>query len=276
MKAIEEIVQSYDPIKLDNIKRLLEREAQNGKPRYYEIYVDNLKVVEKTNDPAQFDYYEEFLYDGVKEIKVQRYTQSEAAPRVISRHIFRIGEEKGNADSSPMNGLGAIEIEAKINDKVSRERERWDCEQVKKELADTKHKLAEAEEYIDELTGIAKEADRKLEEAKTKSGDELAGFIKQLAPYAQALIFKKPMPSLSGTETKTENAQASFSRKSEPEDAKTTDGLSDDDKFYISFGRELEERFSDDELSEVILIVQALTKDKASIKPVAELLNIKK
>jgi hypothetical protein len=267
MKAIEEIVQSYDPVKLDTIKRLLEREAQGGKPRYYEIYLDNLKVVEKTNDPSKFDTYEDFLYEDVKEIKVQRYTQSEAAPRVISRHIFKLGEEKEESRNGSLNGLGAIEIEQKINsqvtEKVARERERWDSEQVKKELADTKQRLNDAEEYIETLQTMAQEAKQKVEEAKTKT--DFAGIIKDLLP--QFLLKKPSQQSLSGTQEKSE---ASFSRKTE-----NANELSEDEKRYIELGKDMEERFNDDELTDVILIIQALAQSPAHIKTVSDLLNAK-
>ncbi len=63
-------------ITLETIKRMLFNYAKGGSPRYYEIWVDDVKVVEKTNDPQKFTDYEEYLYDETENVSINVFTSS--------------------------------------------------------------------------------------------------------------------------------------------------------------------------------------------------------
>jgi len=59
--AINITTEKYDPLKIELIKKNLETQEAQGAPLYYEIFVDNLKVVQRTNKVELFDNYEEFV-----------------------------------------------------------------------------------------------------------------------------------------------------------------------------------------------------------------------
>ena len=73
--------EKYDPVKLERLKYFLEANAERGKPKYFEIFVDNLKAVDKNNDPACFDDYTMYLNEDSKMVKVLIYTTTENSPR---------------------------------------------------------------------------------------------------------------------------------------------------------------------------------------------------
>ena len=101
--------EKYDPLKLEKLKFFLETNAERGKPRYFEIYVDNLKAVDKNNDPASFDDYTMYLNEDSKMIKILVYSSSEHSPR-NDKFIYSIvndSEEKKRTDkqSQELSGL---------------------------------------------------------------------------------------------------------------------------------------------------------------------------
>lgn len=258
-----EILEKYNPVRLDLIKNVLESASQKGKPRFYEIYVDGLKVVEKTNNPDEFDKHEECINADTKRVIVNLFTATESSAHIVSRHIFTfIDEPKSSADSFRGYGLG--EVEARITEKVTQERERWECDQVKKELEAAKNQIKESEEWNEKLEGIIDETKKKLEEAESKS--DFAGIIKDLAlPH----IFprKAEEKPLGGSEKPKE--EATFTMNTEEK------SLSEDDKFFLDFGKNCKTAFSKEEFEMVLDIISEFVKDKTNIKPVTELLNIK-
>lgn len=260
---MKEITKTYEPAHLESIKRMLMNEANSGSPRYYEIWVDALKVVDRTNDPGLFNKHEEFIYSTTETVTVNLFTTSPTSAHIISRYNFTFGDEPKSKDES-FRGFGLGEVEARINEKVTQERERWECDQVRKDLETTKTKLKEAEDWNEKLEGIIDETKKKLEEAKSQS--DFAGILKDLA---LSQLIKKPeeKQALSGSDKPKE--EASFKMKSSEENA-----LSEDDKFFLEFGRDMKATFSKDEFDMVFSIISEFVKDKTNIKPVMELLNI--
>ena len=262
---MKEINRRYDPVRLSSIKRMLLNENKEGNPRYYEIWVDDVKMVERTNDVKKFNSYEDNLFDETEKITINIYTSSQTSPHIVTRYNFTFGEEEPKIQSQPLNGFGLGEIEARINEKVSQERERWDCDQVRKDLVSAKEKLKEAEDWNEKLEVIIAETKKKLEEAKGLS--DLTSIVKDLA--LSKLLGKKPeeKQALSGNEEQKE--EASFKMKSSEENS-----LSEDDKFFLDFSNKMKAAFSKEEFDMVFDIIYEFVKDKTNIKPVTELLNI--
>jgi len=262
---MKEINRRYDPVRLSSIKRMLLNETKEGTPRYYEIWVDDVKMVEKTNEVEKFSSYEDHVFDETEKITINIFTSTQSSPHIVTRYNFTF-EEDEKQPSQPMNGFGLGEIEARINEKVSQERERWDCDQVRKDLASAKEKLAEAEEYAEKLQTVIDETKTKLQQVSGMG--EITSIIKDLAiPY---LTGKKPdeKQTLSGSEKP--QGEASFKMKSSEE----SNDSSEAERHLLEFGRSLRENFTQEEFEMILSIIDEFVKDKTNIKPVQELLNI--
>ena len=61
---------NYDQLKIDKLKHFLEEMASKGHPRPYEIFVDNLKVIPKTDDPKEFDNHEYYMNEDTEKIRI--------------------------------------------------------------------------------------------------------------------------------------------------------------------------------------------------------------
>lgn len=272
--------QKYDPQKIERLKQFLEKQASKGQARYFEIYIDNLKAVPRTIDLTDFDSYTEFLDENTEKIKVRIYSTHPTSAQ-HDLHVFTMQ----TSEPSKEQGLSGIEVKAEINRELSLARERWDAEQVKKELAYTQKELEQAEQYIEKL-------ETKLEEASSKrnasdrnwgqiasvageailrrnahllaalpGGEGLAGIIKE------DTIQKMQQAGKQGQATQEKDMETTFSRKEE------APVLTEQQKGYINFFQQMEERFDEQEMQKVMFILNSLANDPSQIDPVSELLE---
>jgi hypothetical protein len=258
-EKLNTISKKYSPFNLEQFKNWLRDMKEKGEIKYFEVYVDDFKVVSKTDNPDNFDSHEQFVDDETEKVRVLVFN-TEKSNR-YKQHVFKL------KDSS--QSLNGIEVEKKIEDGINKGlkamEEKFLCDQVKKELEDTKFKLKESEDWNEKLEGIIEETKKKLEDAKGMS--DFTGIIKDLAlPH---ILGKKAedKSSLSGNETPKE--EASFRMKSSEENA-----LSEDDKFFLEFGSKMKTTFIKEEFDMIMDIIGEFVKDKANIKPVTEFLNI--
>ena len=76
--------EKYDLVKIERLKHYLESAAEKGRPKFYEVYVDNLKAVDKTCDPEAFDEYLVYMGEDTRMVKVLIYTSTESCPVTTS------------------------------------------------------------------------------------------------------------------------------------------------------------------------------------------------
>ncbi len=70
----------FDQLKIDKLKHFLEEMSSKGHARPFEIFVDNLKVIPKTEDPKDFDAYEYYMNEDTEKVRILIYN-STATPR---------------------------------------------------------------------------------------------------------------------------------------------------------------------------------------------------
>lgn len=273
------IIEDYTPQKIEIVKRMLDKQAEKGSPMAFEVFVDNFKVVMKTTDLSEFDSYEDLITGDTKYLRINVYN-SPAETVGHTKYVFELRADK--SEPSVSKGLGEVDVNTKIKESLAIERDRWDKEQLNKELDRTKLLLQEAEEYIDELQ-------TQVERSKVKSNHWGKLDLGLLAGVAlEGVMRKNPqwltkVPGLEGLagvieqeakeEVKTispvEEAEVSFKKKSDAPAA-----LTEDEQSYLSFGRQVAEHFDDTEIAILIKIIGELGKDTSQLKPVAGLLNI--
>jgi hypothetical protein len=142
--------EKYDKHAIERLRHYLDQQHQAGQARYFEVFVDTMKVVGKTNNPDDFDSYQDYVTEGSREIKFKVYTCSATSPR-NDQYVFLMRKEETEPRVTKEETLSGLEINKRIHEQVSIERERWETEQMVKELHDTKELLEEAEKEIEEL-----------------------------------------------------------------------------------------------------------------------------
>lgn len=146
--SIERIKFSKGRIAL--LKHSLQNSAKTGKPAEYEIFVDNIKIIPRTNNHELFDDFEGFMDNDTMTLTIVIY---EGTSRRNRRFIFYLGDGKAGDDSQALSGE---EIDRVIGEKVAAERKQWQYDLLKKENEELRGKLAEAEEYIELLENLVK------------------------------------------------------------------------------------------------------------------------
>ena len=260
--------EKYDAIRLEKFKHHLESYAEKGKGRFFEIEVDGLKVVDKTNDVNNFDDYKMFMDDKTQMIKILLYSSCETSPR-NDKFIFSVEsmEEKGT--------LGEVDVQNKITLAINSERERMKIESLEKELTTANEELEDANEYIETLQEqIEKIQQQKVDDSKQiKLGMVASVAIEELIKRNPTMLSNVPiLGSLSGvlTEDKKQISQeneydvnASFRSKDE----------SSEESLATQVANHLDQSFTTDELPIVFDILKRFSKDKSLLKLTQELIT---
>jgi hypothetical protein len=269
--------EKYDQLKVDRLKNFLENMAAKGQSRYYEIYVDSLKVIPKTDDPKEFDNYESFVDENTEKVRIVIYL-SGASPRNDQYCYYMQGAKQDKG----LNGLG--DLDGIIQEKLAARDREYEMNRLKDELAETKKQLEEAEEYADvlqqqleetktnkfklgninigELASVALEGMiRRNPQLLTKlpGGESLAGIIEQDNQEKQQLLTVPVEP----------DGGASFQKKNADSGSLKPEHLQ-----YIPVLQQLDGAFNTADLEMVMQILQRLSEEPANLKTVAELLNI--
>jgi len=259
----------YDQLKIDKLKHFLEEMAAKENARPFEIFVDNLKVVPKTEDPKDFDNYEFYMNEDTEKIRILIYN-SRFTPR-NDQYCFYVQQNK---HEKPLNGLG--DIDNLIQEKLSARDREHEMTQLKTELEETKKQLEEAEEYADVL-------EKQLEESKAnkyKLGKldlvELGGVVlENLAVRNSPALEKIGLGGLFGAgnqqleQPRIEETEASFQKKTS-----NAGDLKPEHLQYIPVLQQLDNAFDAPNLEIVMLVLGKFSEEPAQLKIVAELLNI--
>lgn len=259
---------NYDQLKIDKLRHYLEDMTAKGHAKPYEIFVDSLKVVPKTEDPKDFENYEYYMNDDTEKIRIVIYN-SNLSPR-NDQYCFYVKQHKPDKG---LNGLG--DIENIIQEKLTARDKEHEVKRMQEELTETKQKLEEAEDYIDDL-------EEKLElsandKHKLKNID-----LVELGSAVLGRLAEKNADVLSGLglsgignkeqkqlETPQPQGEASFQKKAD------TAALTEEEQQYIATLKQLQNCFDEPQMVAVIGILNQLMADPTQVNPVAELLNIK-
>lgn len=258
----------YDQLKIDKLKHFLQEMAGKGHSRPFEIFVDNLKVVTKTEDPKEFDTYEYYMNEDTEKIRILIYN-SAATPR-NDQYCFYVQQNK---PEKSLNGLG--DLDGFIQEKLNARDKEYELNRLKEELAETKQQLEESEEYAEGL-------ERQLEEAKSnkyKLGKldlvELGGAVLEKLAVKNAGALEKiglaglVMPGNANEATTIEETNASFQKKTDG-----TPDLKPEHLEYIPVLQQLDAAFERPQLEMVMKIIGRFSEEPAHLQTVAELLNI--
>ena len=97
--------EAYEPKKVELINLMLQNAVKLNQPRLYEIYVNDLLVVSKTDDLSQFESFQEFIDEETNLVKffVYRYHQTNAD----KFFLYITPESLAEAKSQELSGVVA-------------------------------------------------------------------------------------------------------------------------------------------------------------------------
>lgn len=278
----------YNDVKLAQFKMWLHDMADKNEGKYFEVYVDDVKIVPRTNRVDAIDDHKVYLDDGTETVKVFTYN-TENSNRYQQFTFFlekkKPMEQMIHNSAAATQGLSGIELENKINERLNQslmqERERWQTDLLKRDYETCKKQLNEAEEYIDELEDqLNKLKGKKLHWGDVNLGDVASviveGMVKRNPHWVAKLLGGD---ALAGLIAKESNGQA---ESTEPETemvirkkSASESELSEEMKAQLGFLKQLESHFSQEQLDKIMQILQAFAEEPKQIETVYELLEIK-
>lgn len=265
--------QKYDQGKIDKLAEYLRIYHQKDQPLDYEIIVDGLKVVRRTNDPDMFPMYENFITADTRSIEVLFYV---GTSNVNDKHIFTL------IDEPKEQGLSGVEVQAHLKEQLGEQKKELlrelQYDQLVKENQELKDDVAELEKEVDQL--------EKDKQALLDSQSPLKGILGEVgSSLVESFIRRNPnvikgipggeaLAGLMNTEGKREegqpeNADVSFRPKDK------TPSLSEEDQAAITFVNQLKSQFSKNEFDNILLILQTLADDKGKIDLILNHVSIK-
>jgi len=278
-KTMSVIKAPYSEEKINLLKQLLQNSKQGGHAQDYEIKVDEMRVVPRTNDVEQFDNYEAFVGDTTRSVTIMIY---DGTSRNNTKHIFSLQEEPR---SKPAPSLSGVELEQKVQNGVE-ERVKEIKRQMKYErMEEENEELREENEWLHEVIDKWREKYRTLE---NKKGADSIHWGKLAGEMTDTLIKKnmhviKSMPGLEGlagilmrqgsteldeTESEQPETEASFKKKEANETL--TEDLTEKQQEHLRIIESMEEKLGEKDLQEVMKLFYLLSIKPEAIKATQE------
>ena len=275
----------FDQPKVDNLKSHLELMASKGKSKFYEIFVDALKAVPKTDEPEEFDNYEKYMAPDTAQLKIVIYN-SAGSPR-NDQYVFLF--KAHNREEAMEIGLNGMPVKTFSYNDISEWREKntkktaeqMEIKRLKNEISDLKGMLEEKEEELGSQSKDLTVARRKADQPSISLGKVLSGFANDLLQSNVKGISEIPLvgPSLAGMITSQSSAvpdqpqlaaaEVSFKRD---EDLNGS-SLSERDQRLLAFGQEVQSQFNQEQFVQIVEILDLLSKDKSELKAVLDYLK---
>ncbi len=261
--------EKFDQLKLDRLKYFLQAMAEKGQPRPYEIFVDALKVVPKTEDPKEFDSYEHYLNEDTEKIRILIYYSGESNRN--DQYCFYMQQHK---PEKSLNGLG--DIDTIIQDKLTSREKEYELARLKDELEETRQRLEESEEYARDLEVELEQARNNKHKIGNIDLGELGAHI--LGKFVQRnadSLAKIGLEGLAGGPSKeigagqSQDTEASFQKKGDADSQIAPELLP-----YLPLLQQMDAVLEREQLDLAMQIIGDFLRQPAHIQTVAELLNI--
>ena len=272
----------FDQHKVDSLKRYLQREADKGRARDYEVIIDGFKVVSRTNEVSEFDDYEQEIRDTTRNLSILIYDGDKTNRN--TRYSFALNQENV-IPAQPQNSLGSLgEIDTIIQQKMDEKDKDYQLKTAKEKLAETQEKLDEAEEYVEilkeELEHIKANRFQMKDVNLLEVGAELLKFT--INKNAKKSPFAAQLSGILGALSDMD--QPALPPQNEPEpDCEVTvqeqpaspqPELTEMQLLILKSIQQMEKAFTPEQLPVMNQIIIKLMQNPGQLIPVAELLNV--
>lgn len=253
---------------LNRFERLLNQDAAGGRPTQYEVRLDGLPVIRRTDDPARFaGVLDDIDLNGTKAVEVRLY---QGDSQHNHRHLILL--ERNSAarpapEAQPLAGL-----EERFEARLREQRAAWEHEQLLRD-----HKALQAEH--DELREYADDIEAELREYRAKrlhlgridlvevGGALLEGFVRRNphvlshVPGGEALagaLLAAPPPAPPQAQQQ-QDAAATVSRKAAPQ-------ASEAEMEFLNVVRRMQSRLSGEQFIQALSVLDALARHPSRIE----------
>lgn len=271
-------------VEINRIQTLIEQSKEDNEVIEFEIIVDGLPAVKRTDNPERFSNYQRCITPTTTYIRIILYygksNNSNAFEFWMNAHDDDEALEMslGDLGKPTKKSYSEKEREELIKNRKTKDTLAEENEQLKKELAELKAVREQREKYIASIEEAIEKFKANGNRQKIEIGEVLSlgleAFLKR-----NANLFKD-IPVLNGLAGLGDNAQenqqpqgeATFRKKGEPATEQPVT-LTEEQKEFLRFFSDLQKLFSTQEMVQVFSILEALSRDKSKIQTVLELVR---
>lgn len=239
------------------VKKVLTSRAEKGKPGDYEIRLDKMSVVQRTNDVERFNSYKEFFSKETREISILIY---EGHSRNNTHHLFIKQEVQKEEDWNPYSKMSPEDI---INERVSHEKRVWENQKLQEENNDLKKKIEKSDDEKSLLTDKIGELEGRLRNGEKNWGHILSYGVEGALRRSLPLLAKVPGGEMVAEFIKIEQEEK---RNSKTEDVVQSVMQSKSESLYIT--SILDNEFDKDQRKTISEILLLLAKKPESIEKI--------
>lgn len=273
------VKEKYAGQKINLLYQLLQSDYEDGRPREYDISVDDLKVVRRTTDPEKFFAHEDFVSGETKYITITLY---EGTSKRNTRHVYFL-KEGVEEEKATLSG-----IEQTVNEKLLAQRRQWDFEQLQKENEELKEQVDDQDEYIEKLQQMLEEEKQRKLTIQDRWGETLSvaleGIVRRNPQFLGGIpiigqglagvveLDNKRLEQDAANGGNREESHVSFKKVSE-EEMNSRNQFTEADKKILEYHKNLQIVFTPAELTTINQIIALFSQDKENIDVVYEILT---
>jgi hypothetical protein len=249
--------EKFDRRRIESIKRYLQREADKGREKDFEIIIDGFKVVSRTNNIDEFDDYEQELREDSRHISFLVYDGPDTNRN--NRYTFMMGTNPTTAQP-PVATLG--EIDQVVAQKIEEKEREHELQHLKEKLSSTKEQLEEAEEYAQQLEKQIEDMKQKRYANAVSLGELATVVVKTLVrenaakiPGGQALAgwLGADVSEAATAQQLTDQPTATYQPKQE-----TSGDLPEETRNRLSLIEQMQQKFSEQQMIAVFTVLNPL------------------
>lgn len=269
-------IQAYNDENLARLKLWLTNSSEQDNKKYFEVLVDGMKIIYKTDDLTKLEDLNMWVDTNAKVVKVLVYSSSGSHRYQVfefrtNGYIQNIESEKQKKEQHAQQSLSGftIEVDQKIAQAIQNERKEQAFEGLKKENRSLKDQLGEANVYIGKLENkVQQHESKKLKLDKetiitigsgilghvVKTNPEILDKVSGLSGLASAFASSSNNDSNASSEEKTE---VSF-RKIRAEGEEEENELDEETQEKLNLFDKAAENLNDEQYQQYFEIVQFL------------------
>lgn len=269
----------YAREKMEQLQRRLQNAEAAGSPNEFEIIIDGMPVVNRTDDMEQFDNYLYELDDNTHILTVKIYF---GKSNNNNQYSFEVNPQTAEASApviqlhpqpAPLNGLG--EVEAMVKKGIEEYKKEQEKERLLAKIQTLEADLKDCLEYKDKLEAALEDERRNKFRFRganiAEFGSELlTGMIRKNPQWLRKLPMGEALAGFIIQDTKELEEAAGSPPAPEPEGsfkAKATPAVSEAQRFHIALLDELSRSLDQGQLDKIMAVLQRLSGEPALTDP---------
>lgn len=193
--------QPYSEQAFENVYEYLRKEADREQAVEFDVFVDGLRVVRKTDDPEQLYQAHKFVRPGFTKIlyiNMYNYGNSNHYDRVqfhfgdVRMEDMYVTPVKSERSSKEEQGLSGIDVKRMVDDGVQQARKEMEMEYLKKEFQKLEAVVKQKDKEIEDLEADVEKLEREKAEMIARESP-LKGVLGEVgAGVVESLIKRNP------------------------------------------------------------------------------------